>query len=99
VTTSVYQRFVLYCAFGGTRYISRNCDLTPVFSADADNVIAERLRFAQDEGQLSQWLGPQALARVVVSIMRSVATRARVGATRNELSTLAEGFVTALFPA
>jgi len=65
---------------------------------EADRIIADRFRTAQDEGQISQRLDPQALGRMIVSITHSFATRARVGASREELSRLAGEFMTVLFP-
>ncbi len=62
-----------------------------------DKIVADRLQTAQDEGQLSRQLDPQALARMVVSITQSLASRARAGATRKELSDLSKNFQTALF--
>ena len=66
--------------------------------AEADSIIAERFRVAQDEGQIPHQLDPRSLARMIVSITHSFATRARVGASREELSTLASEFMTVLFP-
>lgn len=65
---------------------------------ETDNVIAERLRTAQAEGQISQQVNPPALAQIIVSITHSFATRARVGASREELSALAKEFMLVLFP-
>ena len=67
--------------------------------AEADRVIADRFLVAQDQGQLSQGSDPHALARMVISITYSFATRARVGASRGELSRLAKDFMAVLFPA
>lgn len=66
--------------------------------AETDSLIADRLRIAQNAGELSQKLDPQALARVIVAMMQCLATRARVGASRDELSALAKDFITVLFP-
>jgi AcrR family transcriptional regulator len=66
--------------------------------AETDRVIADRVRAAQDKGQLSQESDAQALARMIVSITHGFAARARVGASREELSRLAKDFMTVLFP-
>ena len=69
------------------------------FFANTDGVIAERFRVAQDKGQLSREADSIALARMIISITHSFSTRARVGATREELSRLAKDFMAVLFPA
>ncbi len=66
--------------------------------AETDRVVADRVRAAQDKGQLSQESDAQALARMIVSITHSFAARARVGTSREELSRLAKDFMTVLFP-
>ena len=66
--------------------------------AEIDREIADQFLDAQDKGQLSQEADPLALARMVVSVTHSIAARARVGASREELSRLAEDFMTVLFP-
>ncbi len=67
--------------------------------ADADRAIADYFRAAQDDGRLSDEHDPQALARMVISITHSIATRARAGASRKQLSVLANDFMAVLFPA
>lgn len=67
--------------------------------AQTDDAIARRLRLAQDEGQLSQQVNPHSLARMILSIIQSLALRARIGASRDELSALAKDFIMVLFPA
>ncbi len=70
-----------------------------VMFAESDRIVADRFRAAQDKGQLSQESDPQALARMTISITHSFAARARVGASREELSRLATDFMPVLFPA
>ncbi len=65
---------------------------------EIDRVIADRFRLARENGQLSQESDPRALARMIVSLTHSFATRARVGASRRELSRLAKDFMAVLFP-
>ena len=67
--------------------------------AEMDRLIADHFQVAQDKGQLSQKVDPQALARMVISVTHSIAARARVGASREELSRLAKDFMAVLFPA
>lgn len=71
--------------------------LTGIF-AETDNVIANQFLIAQDQGQLSQESDPRTLAWMTISITHSFAARARVGASRKELSRLAKGFMAVLFP-
>ena len=66
--------------------------------ADTDRAISDYFRAAEDEGRLSHEHDPQALARMVVSVTHSIATRARAGASRKELSVLADDFLAVLFP-
>ncbi len=66
--------------------------------ADTDRAIADYFRAAQDDGRLSDEHDPQALARMVISITHSIATRARAGASRKQLSVLANDFMAVLFP-
>jgi len=66
--------------------------------ADTDRAIADYFRAAQDDGRLSDEHDPQALARMVISITHSIATRARAGASRKQLSVLADDFMAVLFP-
>ena len=65
---------------------------------ETDRIVADRLRAAQDDGQLSKQTDPRALARVIVSIPQNLVTRARVGATRKELYVLVDDFTALLFP-
>ncbi len=67
--------------------------------AETDRLIADHFLVAQDKGQLSQVLDPRILARMTISITHSFAVRARVGASRAELSCLAKEFMAVLFPA
>lgn len=71
--------------------------LTGMF-AENERLIADRLRIAQDQGQLSKNSDPHALARMIVSIALSIATRARVGDSRKELSRTVGDFMAVLFP-
>ena len=66
--------------------------------AETDKVIAERFLVAQNEGQLPQEPGPQALARMTIAITHSFAARARIGDSRKMLSHMAEEFMAVLFP-
>lgn len=72
--------------------------LAGIFS-ETDRVIADHFRLAQDQGQLSPKSDPRALARMTISMTHSFAARARVGASRAKLSSLAKEFVAVLFPA
>ncbi len=67
--------------------------------AEMDKVIADQFLAAQDKGQLPPAADPQALARMVISVTHSIAARARVGASRKELSRLGKDFMRVLFPA
>ena len=66
--------------------------------ADTERAITDYFRAARDDGRLSGEHNPQALARMVISITHSIATRARAGASRKQLSVLADDFVAVLFP-
>lgn len=66
--------------------------------AEMDQVIADQFLAARDKGQLSPTADPQALARMVISVTHSIAARARVGASRKELSRLGRDFLAVLFP-
>lgn len=70
--------------------------LTEMF-AKTDNAIAKRLR-ANQHRQTSTTPNPEALARMAHSVTHSIMTRARAGATRAELSTIANSFLEVLFP-
>ncbi len=67
--------------------------------AETDRAVADYFRSAHDDGRLSDEHDPQALARMVISITHSIATRARAGASRKQLSVLANDFMAVLFPA
>lgn len=67
--------------------------------ADTDQAISEYFSAAQDDGRLSDHHDPRALARMVISITHSIATRARAGASREQLSVVADDFMATLFPA
>ncbi|MCZ6863787.1 MAG: TetR/AcrR family transcriptional regulator [Alphaproteobacteria bacterium] len=71
--------------------------LTGMF-AENEKIIADRLRVAQDLGQLPKYSDPLAFARMIVSIALSIATRARVGDSREELSRTVGDFMAVLFP-
>ena len=71
--------------------------LTGMF-AETDRVISDHFLVAQDNGQLSQESDPEALARMTISITHSFSTRARVGASRKELSRLGKEFMAVLLP-
>ena len=71
--------------------------LTGMF-AETNRVITDRFLVAQDNGQLSQESDPEALAHMTISITHSFSTRARVGASRKELSRLGKEFMAVLFP-
>ena len=66
--------------------------------ADTERAIADYFRAAKDDGRLPGGHEPKALARMVTSVTHSIATRARAGASRHELSVMANDFVTVLFP-
>ncbi len=70
--------------------------LSRMFSR-TDTAIAERLKANQD-GQPSGVHDPEGLARMAHSVTHSIMTRARAGASRNELSTIADSFMAVLFP-
>ena len=71
--------------------------LTGMF-AETDRIISDHFLVAQDNGQLSRGSDPEALARMTISITHSFSTRARVGASRKELSRLGKKFLAVLFP-
>ena len=66
--------------------------------ADTERAITDYFRAARDDGRLSGEHDPQALARMVISITHSIATRARAGASREQLTVLADDFMAVLFP-
>ena len=71
-----------------------------IFRAYEERVeaIADRIRAAQKDSQLPETLDPDAFARMIVSIMQSLAARARIGAGVAELTRLAGSFTGVLFP-
>lgn len=75
------------------------CAKISAMIARTDGAVAERLRSAQNAGQLSSQVNPQAMARMIVSITHGLATRARIGESRQKLSALASDFMAVLFPA
>ncbi|MBT3399236.1 MAG: TetR/AcrR family transcriptional regulator [Rhodospirillaceae bacterium] len=60
--------------------------------------IAERLGTARNDGQLPVDADPESLARMITSVMHSLAARARAGGSRKELSALAQNFLNLLIP-
>jgi len=70
--------------------------LSKMFSR-TDTAIAKRLQENHD-GEPSEILDPEGLARMAHSVTHSLMTRARAGASRNELSSIAESFMAVFFP-
>ncbi len=66
--------------------------------AGTDAAIADRFRSAWEDGQRACVGDPAALAAMVASVTHSIATRARSGASRKELSELAGNFIKIFFP-
>lgn len=66
--------------------------------AEGEQLITNRFQAAHDNGQLPNGADPQALARLTCSATHSFALRARIGASRDELSQLAEDFMNMMFP-
>ncbi len=62
------------------------------------SLITERIKAVQEPGQLPGSPDAKNLSRMIVSIMHSLAARARVGASRKELSELAKSFSDLLIP-
>ena len=62
------------------------------------SLIAERIEAVREPGQPPGSPDANILARMIVSIMHSLAARARVGASRKELSELAKSFSNLLIP-
>ncbi len=60
--------------------------------------VSERLRETRDNGQLPADTDPDSLARMITSVMHSLAARARAGASIEELSDLAQNFLNLLVP-
>ena len=67
--------------------------------SNSERFIADRVSAAQNDGQLSARIDPQALACMMVSVMHCLALRARLGASRKELARLAKNFTAVLVPA
>ena len=62
-----------------------------------DAAIARRLA-TNDDADASPIHDPEGLARMAHSVTHSIMTRARAGASRNELSQVADSFMAVLFP-
>ena len=61
--------------------------------AELDSIVAVRIAKAQAEGDRCAGGQPKALARLATSVLHSVAVRARAGARRSELLTIARAAV------
>lgn len=72
-------------------------DKLSVMFTRTDAAIADRLRADLNKLEAPASQDPDALARMVVSVTHSIATRARIGASRKELSSMADDFMAALF--
>ncbi len=66
--------------------------------AETDAAIANRFRADQAQGHLTDDQDTESMARMVVSVTHSIAARARAGASRKELSDVADDFMSAIFP-
>ena len=74
----------------------RDAKIRAVFAAglhELDEILAERLHHAVDQGELKTDIEPATLARVVCGIMNSLALRARAGDSRATLEATAEAGV------
>ena len=71
--------------------------LSDIF-AETDRVITDYFRAAQEVGRLPGGHEPQALARMVIAVTHSIATRARAGGSRKQLSVMVDDFMALLFP-
>ncbi len=71
--------------------------LSAMFS-ETDSVITDRFIDAREHGQLSQNADPRALASMIISVTHSFAARARIGASPEDLSSMAKDFMAVLFP-
>lgn len=71
--------------------------LSDIF-AETDRAITDYFRAAQEDGRLPGGHEPQALARMVIAVTHSIATRARAGASRKQLSVMVDDFMALLFP-
>lgn len=69
-----------------------------VMYAQTDEGIASRFRRDQDEGRFPAEHEPDALARMVHSVVHSIKNRARAGASRDELSEISDSFLKLFFP-
>jgi len=58
---------------------------------------ADRLQSAQEEGKIPKHVDPNTLARMILVVARGLASMARGGAGRDEVSSLARDFTHALF--
>lgn len=72
-------------------------DKLSIMFARTDAAIANRLREHQQAASAGTH-DPDGLARMAHSVTHSIMTRARAGATRPELSAVADAFMTVLFP-
>lgn len=66
--------------------------------AQTDEGIASRFRRDQAKGLLPAGHDPDALAQMVHSVVHAIKNRARAGASRKELSAIAESFLDVFFP-
>lgn len=66
--------------------------------ARTDSAIADRFRHNRQHGWFPDDQDPDALARMVHSVTHSIRIRARAGASRAELSEIADAFMAAFFP-
>ncbi len=66
--------------------------------AETDRAITDYFSAAQKDGRLPGGHEPQALARMVIAVTHSIATRARAGASRKQLSVMVDDFMALLFP-
>ncbi len=69
-----------------------------VMFAQTDEGIASRFRADQARGAFPAGHDPDALARMVHSVIHSIKNRARAGASRKELSAISESFLKVFFP-
>jgi AcrR family transcriptional regulator len=74
----------------------QDAEIRAVFAAglhELDEILAERLRHAVDQGELKTDIEPATLARLLCGIMNSLALRARAGDSRATLEATAEAAV------
>jgi AcrR family transcriptional regulator len=69
-----------------------------VMFIQTDEGIANRFRADQEKGNAPPGHDPIVLAQMVHSVVHSIKTRARAGASRKELLEIANNFVAVLFP-